>query len=246
MNMKKCARLAKVAIAGLTAMSLAVLPVPASAQMPVFDSTNYAQNLLQAARALEQINHQLSSLQNEAAMLETMGRNLKTFDFPQLQQISAALQKIDGLMQEAQAIGFKAGGVDAAFSQMFPGSLAKVLTGDQRAAEAKTRFDAAMASFRHSMDVQAEVVSNIQSDSGVLKDLASRSQSAVGALQAQQAANQLLALSAKQQMQLQDLMAAEFRSQSIERAARAQAQADGRAATQRFLGTGKAYSGTHE
>jgi conjugal transfer/entry exclusion protein len=47
-------------------------------------------------------------------------------------------------------------------------------------------------------------------------------------------------------MQLQDLMAAEFRSQSIERAARAQAQADGRAATQRFLRTGKAYSGTHE
>ena len=244
--MKKCARLAKVAIAGLTAMSLVVLPVPASAQMPVFDSINYAQNLLQAARALEQINHQLSSLQNEAAMLEAMGRNLKTFDFPQLQQISAALQKIDGLMQEAQAIGFKADGVDAAFSQMFPGSLSKVLTSDQRAAQAKTRFDAAMASFRHSMDVQAEVVSNIQSDSGVLKDLASRSQSAVGALQAQQAANQLLALSAKQQMQLQDLMAAEFRSQSIERAARAQAQADGRAATQRFLGTGKAYSGTHE
>jgi P-type conjugative transfer protein TrbJ len=66
--MKKCARLAKVAIAGLTAMSLAVLPVPASAQMPVFDSTNYAQNLLQAARALEQINHQVSSLQNEAAI----------------------------------------------------------------------------------------------------------------------------------------------------------------------------------
>jgi P-type conjugative transfer protein TrbJ len=233
-------------VTGLTAVSLAAVPVPASAQMPVFDSTNYAQNLLQAARALEQINHQVQSLQNEATMLENMGRNLKTFDFPQLQQITSALQKIDGLMHQAQSIGFKSGGVDASFSAMFPGSIGKLLTGDQRVAEAKTRFDAAMASFRHSMDVQAEVVSNIQSDSGLLNDLATRSQSSVGALQAQQAANQLLALSAKQQMQLQDLMAAEFRSQSFERAARAQSEADGRAATQRFLGTGKAYSSTHD
>ena len=244
--MKSCAHVAKVAVTCLTAVSIALVPVPASAQMPVIDSTNYAQNLLQAARALEQINNQVKSLQNEATMLENMGRNLKTFDFPQLQQITSALQKIDGLMNEAQAIGFKSGEVDASFGAMFPGSLGKLLTSDQRLAQAKNRFDAAMASFRHSMDVQAEVVSNIQSDSGLLNDLAARSQSSVGALQAQQAANQLLALSAKQQMQLQDLMAAEFRSQSIERAARAQSEADGRAATRRFLGSGQAYSSTRE
>lgn len=63
----------------------------------MFDSTNHAQNLLQAARALEQINHQVQSLQNQATMLENMGRNLKMFDFQQLQQITSALQKIDGL-----------------------------------------------------------------------------------------------------------------------------------------------------
>jgi P-type conjugative transfer protein TrbJ len=103
-----------------------------------------------------------------------------------------------------------------------------------------------MESFRHAMNVQAEVVSNIQSDSALLNDLASRSQSSAGALQVQQAANQLMALSAKQQMQLQDLLAAEFRSQTIDRATRAQAEAEARAATSRFLGSGKAYSGTRE
>jgi conjugal transfer/entry exclusion protein len=55
-------------------------------------------------------------------------------------------------------------------------------------------------------------------------------------------ANQLLALSTKQQLQLQNLMAAEFREQSMERARRAQAEIEARAATRRFLGTGKAYS----
>ena len=51
--MKRYGHVAKAAVTGLTAVSLAILPVPASAQMAVFDSTNYAQNLLQAARALE-------------------------------------------------------------------------------------------------------------------------------------------------------------------------------------------------
>ena len=244
--MKSYAHLVKVAMSGLTVLSLAVMPSPASAQMAVFDSTNYAENLLQAARALEQINHQVQSLQNEATMLENMGRNLKTFDFPQLQQITSALRKIDGLMNEAQAIGFKAGQVDASFAKMFPNAIGQALTTDQRVADAKTRLHAAMDSFKHSMNVQAEVVSDIQSDSQLLRDLAGRSQSSVGALQAQQAANQLLALSAKQQMQLQDLLAAEFRSQAIDRAMRAQSEAEARAATTRFLGSGKAYLSTRE
>jgi P-type conjugative transfer protein TrbJ len=244
--MKKHAHLTRTAVSSALALALVVLPAAASAQMPVIDSTNYAQNLLQAARALEQINNQVKSLQNEATMLGNMARNLKTFDFPELQKITSALKKIDDLMNQAQAIGFKAGEVDASFDAMFPGSAGQLLTTDQRVAQASKRFSSAMESFRHAMNVQAEVVSNIQSDSALLNDLASRSQSSAGALQVQQAANQLMALSAKQQMQLQDLLAAEFRSQTIDRATRAQAEAEARAATSRFLGSGKAYSGTRE
>ena len=63
----------------------------------------------------------------------------------------------------------------------------------------------------------------------------------MGSLQAQQAANQLLALSAKQQLQLQEMLAAEYRSQAVERARRVQSEAEARAATRRFLGSGRAY-----
>ena len=42
----------------------------------VYDPTNYAQNLLTAARTLEQINHQITSLQNEATMLINQAKNL--------------------------------------------------------------------------------------------------------------------------------------------------------------------------
>ncbi|MEJ1968438.1 MAG: hypothetical protein WDN03_07370 [Rhizomicrobium sp.] len=47
---------------------------PVQAQWVVFDPQNYAQDLIQAARALQQINNQIQSLQNEAMMLQNMGR----------------------------------------------------------------------------------------------------------------------------------------------------------------------------
>ena len=69
-----------------------------------------------------------------------------------------------------------------------------------------------------------------------------RSQSAQGALQVGQATNQLLALVAKQQFQIQTLMAAQYRADAIERANRTQAQSDAQAATAKFLGSGTAYT----
>jgi P-type conjugative transfer protein TrbJ len=224
------------AAAALTVGGTFVLPpAPAGAQMPVFDTTNYAQNLLQAARALDQINNQVKSLQNEASMLENMGRNLKTLDFPQLQRIKSAMQQISQLMGQAQGVQFKVQGLDRQISSLFPGALGQALTGDQRVAQARAQLDAATAAFKQAMGVQAQVAENVSADSETLAELAAASQGSVGALQVGQAANQILALSVKQQLQLQNLIASEYRSAAIDRARRAQAEEDGRAATRRFL-----------
>ena len=233
------------ALAASTALSIGgtfAVPLSPAAAIPVFDATNYAQNLLQAARALEQINHQISSLQNEAAMLQNMAKNLERIDFPQLVQINSAIQRIDRLMGQAQGIDFRVDQLDQRIRTMFPGAVDRLLSSDQRVAEARARLDAAMAGHRQTMGVQAQVVENVRQDSGLLSELVGRSQGAVGGLQVSQAANQLLALSIKQQFQLQELMASEFRSQAVERSRKAQAEHDGRAATRRFLGTGKAYT----
>ena len=234
-----------IALAAGSALSIGgtfALPISPAAAIPVFDATNYAQNLLQAARALEQINQQIQSLQNEAAMLQNMARNLERIDFPQLQQVNSAMQRIDRLMGQAQGIDFRMDGLDQRLRSLFPGAVDRVLRSDQRVAHARARLDAATAGYRQAMGVQAQVVENVREDAGLLAELVGRSQNAVGSLQAQQAANQLLALSIKQQLQLQNLMAAEFRDASVERARRTQAEVDGRAATRRFLGTGRAYT----
>ncbi|WP_066793659.1 P-type conjugative transfer protein TrbJ [Sphingomonas soli] len=226
---------------GSLAMSL-MMATPAHAQITVFDPGNYSQNLLTAARTLSQINNQIQSLQNEAAMLINQAKNLSRIDFPQLQAIMAKLQQIDRLMGQAQGIGFRVDGIEQQYRRLFPEQFDAALKRDGQVMAARARLDAAMGAFRQTMSVQSEVVENVQEDAQTLSALVARSQGAEGALQVGQATNQLLALAAKQQFQIQTLMAAQYRAQSMEQARRTQAEIDGRARTRRFLGAGSAYT----
>src|SRR4051794_30468905 len=63
-------------LVGTVVLALAIALVPAKGQMLVYDPSNYAQNVLQAARALQQINNQITSLQNQTQMLLNQARNL--------------------------------------------------------------------------------------------------------------------------------------------------------------------------
>lgn len=241
--MKKLLALASAVSLGAFAIGTTAVPLaPASAAMPVFDATNYAQNLLQAARALDQINNQIKSLQNQATMIETMTRNLKQVDFPQLARMRASLAEIDQLMAEAKGIEFDVKRLDQQFAKLFPGDGGAALRNDERVRGAKERLANAMEGFRHNMKVQSKVVASVREDAETLRDLSETSQNATGSLQAQQAASQLLALSTKQQFQIQEMLASEFRSEALERARRAQEQEEARGATRRFLGRGRAYT----
>lgn len=222
----------------LGALGMALWTTPAAAQFTVFDPTNYSQNLLTAARSLQQINNQIQSLQNQATMIMNQAKNLSRIDFPELQQLRQTLHQIDQLMNQGQAINFNTNSIEVEYQRLFPrtGDSNSIVTG------ARAQLEASIAAFRQTMGVQAQVASNVQIDAATLATLVGKSQGAEGSLQAQQATNQLLALVAKQQLQIQNLMAAQARVDSLEAARRAQAEADGRAATARFLGTGRAYT----
>ncbi len=228
--------------AALLGTAAIVATLPTAYAIPVFDSANYSQNLLTAARTLQQINQQIQSLQNEAQMLVNQGKNLSRIDFPELNALRETLAEIDKLMGQAQGIDFRVDELGEQFRRQFPSSVGEVLTRDQRIAAAKQRLDNEMASFRHTMVVQSGIVENVRDDAEALSEVVAKSQGAEGSLQAQQATNQLLALAAKQQFQLQNLVAALFRSQSLEAAARGQSAREARARTTRFLGDGKAYT----
>lgn len=60
--------------------------------------------------------------------------------------------------------------------------------------DALTRWQSSMDAFEQTLIVQAKVNESLSDDAATLSDLVSASQGAEGSLQAQQAANQLLAL----------------------------------------------------
>jgi P-type conjugative transfer protein TrbJ len=244
MNVKKHLIAGLLALSAIGAIAAGMIGTssPASAQMSVFDPSNYAQNVLTAARTLTQINNQIQSLQNEAQMLTNMGRNLSRIDFPQLQQLQQRLGQIDRLMGQAQGIDFRVDQLDSQFRQLFPSNFDQLLRRDQRVAAARARLEAAMSAFRQTMGVQSQIVDNVHSDTEALAEIVARSQGAEGSLQAQQATNQLLALTAKQQLQIQNMMAAQFRAQAVAQADQTQVEQESRESVRRFLGDGHAYT----
>lgn len=218
-----------------------VAATPAQAVI-VFDPSNYSQNILTAARTLSQINNQIRMLQNQATSLTNQAKNLTTVSFPELQAITQTIQQINQLMGQAQGIRFRVAGLDQQFRQMFPQSFNQALTVNARVVAAKTRLDTSMAAYKQTMMVQSRVAENVEADAQTLSSIVARSQGAEGALQVGQATNQLLALTAKQQFQIQQLMAAQYRAEAIEQARKVQAEAEAKAATAKFLGTGSAYT----
>jgi P-type conjugative transfer protein TrbJ len=230
-----------VSFAAMTVV-VATVPIASAYAIPVFDSTNYAQNLLIAARTLSQINNQILSLQNEAKMLLNQGKNLSRIDFPQLDALRERLKDIDRLMGEARGIDFRVDRLDTRYRELFPEEFEGVFGRDQRVARAQDQLDSAMAAFRHTMELQNRIADNVKHDTEALGEIAGQSQGAEGALQVAQATNQLLTLATKQQLQIQQMMAAEYRGQAIEKARAGQIAREARESTRRFLGDGKAYT----
>ena len=227
--------------AALNSSAILIAP-PVFAQFAVIDASNLTQNILQAARALQQINNQIQALQNQALMLQNMARNLTSLNFSQLNAITADLQEISTLMNRAQTLSFDVQAVETLFQQYYPQQYSSTTTFFELASDAQTRWQTARDAFQHTMMVQSQIAQTVQSDTIKLSELVNTSQGAVGALQASQATNQLLALSIKQQLQLQTLLAAQARADALTQAGNAQSKQAASAATLRFLGSGKAYT----
>lgn len=239
----KHSRLRTVLLAATVSVAFTLsLTAPASAQI-VFDPNNYAQNVLQAARALEQISHQVTSLQNQAQSLINQARNLASLPQSSLNQILGSVQRTQQLLGQAQRIAYDVGQIDHAFSTTY--GTASTTASDQALINgARERWRNSVAGLQDAMKVQAGVVANLDTNRVEMSSLVTASQSATGALQATQAGNQLIALQGQQIGDLTAAVAAQGRAQNLEAAQRAAAQEQGREQLRRFLTPGAGYRPT--
>lgn len=222
-----------------------IAAAPAHAQFGgiVYDPRNHAQNLLTAARTLQQINNQITQLQNETQMLINQARNLASLPYSSLAQLQATLQRTQDLLDEAKRLAFDVAAIETAFTERY-GAAAGTGDFDARVAGAQERWRDSMAGFEDTLKVQAGVVGNIDGARAEMAALAARSQSATGALQVAQAGNQILALQSAQIADLTAAIAAQNRAQSLEAARAASAEAQARENLARFLDYGPGYRPT--
>ncbi|ESW65757.1 conjugal transfer protein TrbJ [Mesorhizobium sp. LSJC285A00] len=216
-----------------------MLATPAQALI-VFDPSNYSQNVLTAARSLEQITNQITSLQNEAQMLINQARNLASLPFSSLQQLQQSVQRTQQLLGQAQNVAYDVQQIDQAFQQKY-GNVSLSASDQQLVADARSRWGNTVGGLQDAMRVQAGVVGNIDTNRSEMSALVGQSQGATGALQATQAGNQLLALQVQQLADLTAVVAANGRAQALQSAEQATAVDQGREQRRRFLTQGSGY-----
>lgn len=208
----------------------------------VYDPTNHAENLLTAARTLQEVEQQLLQLQNEAEMLINQARNLEGLGFSSTPELQAAIVRIRALIDRAEGIAFEISATEAAWERDYPESYA-ALDNDAMVANARVQWENARHAVGTALSLQAEAVSLSEDDSETLTRLLAESQGAAGNLDATQATNELLGLSVAQDLRAQQLAAAQARAEALERARALEAAEAARVRRERFLGDGEAYEG---
>ena len=229
------------AILASTALIVPTLAIaPPAYALPVFDATNYSQNILQAARALQQIRNQITSLQNEAQSLLNDSRNLTKLPASIQKELDQSVRATQALLKEAQGIAYDVKNIDDTFSKRYAGS--NLQASDKGLiAQARERWSDSVGGFQDALRVQAGIVQSLDLTRSKTGSLITQSQDSVGALQASQAGNQLLALQLKQLTDLTALLAANGRAQILDAANKASARAQAREQFKRFLGEDSSY-----
>ncbi len=234
-------RLHAALLAGAACIALSFPAGPVRADLIVFDPNNYVQNVLTAARELQQVNNEIQSLENEAQMLINQARNLASLPYSALLQLEASIQRTQQLLQQAQRIAYDVSTIDKAFTTTYPRSYPLSTSSQQLIADAQTRWQNALAAFQDAMRVQAGAVQNLDSTRTQIDALVSSSQSATGALQATQSGNQLVALQTKQLADLTAVVAAAGRAHSLEGARLVENQEQAKVQLSQFLNYGPGY-----
>lgn len=228
-----------------TAAPLMVLPLsgvlapPAAAQVTVYDPANHAQNVLQAVRALQELEGQVRQLAHEIEMLENMARNLETLPVSVAESIiGQRMIRIEELLREARGIGYSVEAIERDYETTYPERYGAPPSQAVLVADARARWRQSRDAFREALTVSAAALEDNETDAAAIRSLVTQSQDAAGALQAAQAGNELAAMTHQQLMQLEAMLAAQHRAQALEEARKLAEAERGRARLAAFLGTG--------
>ncbi|HEU4378825.1 MAG TPA: P-type conjugative transfer protein TrbJ [Hyphomicrobiaceae bacterium] len=221
---------------------LASCPSPSVAQLSVFDPANYGQNLLTAARALEQINNQVRQLQNQVLVIQRMDQNLTQLGSSISPDLQRTLAEIQTQLRAGESLALRLEATQNGYQHLFPQHVSATISSDEVLRTTKTRWDEEYAALKRAAVLQGQIADGIDIDARLLGDAMTRSRDAVGILEATQAGNELVALHVKQSLALQGLLSAQLRTETLSKARDLAIDNEARQRFKSFVGTGSPYT----
>ena len=153
-----------------------------------------------------------------------------------------SLGDIQARLRTGEGIALQLRATEAAYERLFPKQVSAALSTDDVLRSAKSRWEEQYAALRRAALLQGQIADGIDTDTRLLGDAMARSRGAAGALEVAQAGNELTALSVKQSLALQGLLAAQHRAETIAKARELAAEDEARQRFKTFLGNGRAYT----
>lgn len=179
------------------------------AQMRVIDPTNLAQNIVQAARALEQINNQIRQIELETRMLAPSGVDVSD-------ELMATIGEARALLAEAQGLSFEASRIGDELAALYPETYAEFHL-EEALARSDRWLEQSRLSLELAMAAEARAAGSLDRSRETIALALDASRQAQGQTGAVQAGNQLLAATASELAELRGLIAAQGRALEAER-----------------------------
>ena len=204
------------ALTSVVVVVFAIRSLPLHAQLIVNDPLNYAQNVLTAARSLQQINIALMGLANQLKMLQNQYQNLLKLPYSSLMSVEQSYRQTLALLGSAQKLTYNVEQINQTFSRLYPQSLGGTPPQQQIVNNARERWQTSLAGYQHALEVQAGAVQSLDGTRAQTTALLSSSQTASGMLAAQQAGTQVSAQILRELADLTAVVAAHARAQSLD------------------------------
>jgi P-type conjugative transfer protein TrbJ len=220
----------------------------ASANVPVIDVTNLAQNILSAVNAVKSVAQQAQQLSNDSEMimqnvqqlqqlvgiLQDLQRNSQPGSPLAWGSVDTALQALGESMRIGQSISYDLSHLSDEFEARFPGYVAPHDWSTAYRQWSQTALD----TLRGALVSAGQNVADAPSIEASLDALRLANTSAAGRLQAIQVGNELASLEISEMAKLRQLVAAQITSQNTYAASLESRRAGADAALSQFLGTG--------
>lgn len=201
----------------ILATSLSFAPTSSAYAIYCTNCSTFYQQMFEYA---EQVNTALNTANQLRTQLDQYNDMIKQgMQLPDrvFNQISADLDRVKGVYQDAQSLGRNISNLDSKFNEQFKGYDAYLKTQGTSSAAVSSQFKKWSAqgldNARTAMKSAGMNTSSFSSEDAMLNQLVSRSQTSAGRMQATQVGNEIAAQNVQQLQKLRDLVATQIQLQ---------------------------------